>query len=271
MTPAARGNYMKKMITALLMLLCLAALPLNAQAATENDVYAALRDIGVPESYIGQAAGVLAGGRSDGAGVYRGDRYYPYSELVGYIYANSEMILEFCGIFADDSDAAMRAAEKIAEQKGITGSASVTGKQSAAEQTSPAAPNAPAENGTGLPALTQTVTTGSTLTATAAATTAETSSATSETTAETAAAETTETGSLTAVTELTEASAVTLAAEISAAEISAAEISDLPAETGMPAAAASAGAPHILMWCLVMLLSVGGIIGIVFMIKHNAE
>ena len=57
------------------MLLCLAALPLNAQAATENDVYAALRDIGVPESYIGQAAGVLAGGRSDGAGVYRGDRY----------------------------------------------------------------------------------------------------------------------------------------------------------------------------------------------------
>ena len=75
MTPAARDNRMKRFFTALLMLLCLAALPLNAQAATENDVYAALRDIGVPESYIGQAAGVLAGGRSDGAGVYRGDRY----------------------------------------------------------------------------------------------------------------------------------------------------------------------------------------------------
>ncbi len=262
---------MKRFFTALLMLLCLAALPMNAAAETENDVYAALREIGVPEDYISQAAGLLASGNSDGAGVYRNDRYYPYSELVGYIYANSEMILEFCGIFADDSDAAMRAAEKIAEQKGITGSASVTGKQSAAEQTSPAAPNAPAENGTGLPALTQTVTTGSTLTATAAATTAETSSATSETsgettTAATTAAETTLSGSLTAAADLTEASAVTLAAEISAAEIA-----DLPAETGVPAAAASSGLPHILFWSIIMLLSVGGIIGIVFMIKHNAE
>ena len=176
------------------------------------------------------------------------------------------MILEFCGIFADDSDAAMRAAERIAEQKGITVPASGTGQQSAAAQTSPAAPNAPAENGTTLPLLTTAATTTVTSTATETATTAETSSATSETTAETTAAEATASGSLTAAAELTEASAVTLAAEISAAEIS-----DLPAETDVPAAAASAGAPHILMWCLVMLLSVGGIIGIVFMIKHNAE
>lgn len=266
MTPAARDNRMKRFFTALLMLLCLAALPMNAAAETENDVYAALRGIGVPETYISQAAGLLTSGNSDGAGVYRNGKYYPYSELVGYIHDNSEMILEFCGIFADDSDAAMRAAERIAEQKGITIPASGTGKQSAAAQTSPAAPNAPAENGTTLPLLTAAATTTVTSTATETATSAETSSATSETSAETTAAETTVSGSLSAVTELTEASAVTLAAEISAAEISA-----LPAETGMPAAAASAGAPHILMWCLVMLLSVGGIIGIVFMIKHNAE
>ena len=116
------------------MLLCLAALPMNAAAETENDVYAALRGIGVPEDYISQAAGLLASGNSDGAGVYRNGKYYPYSELVGYIHDNSEMILEFCGIFADDSDAAMRAAERIAEQKGITVPASGTGQQSAARR-----------------------------------------------------------------------------------------------------------------------------------------
>ncbi len=79
-------------------LLCL-CMPIKAYAASEGDVYAALRSIGVPEEYVSQAAGMLARGRSDGAGVYRSDgSYYSYAAMVNYIYANSETILLYCGI-----------------------------------------------------------------------------------------------------------------------------------------------------------------------------
>ena len=74
-------------------------LPVHTAAATEADVYAALRSIGVPEEYIGQAAGVLARGTSDGAGVYRSNgTYYSYAEIVSMIYANREDILIYCGV-----------------------------------------------------------------------------------------------------------------------------------------------------------------------------
>lgn len=86
-------------------LLCL-CLPMRVSAATEGDVYAALRSIGVPESYISQAAGMLARGTSDGAGVYRSDgTYYSYSSMVSYIYANRETILLYCGIDPDTGGA----------------------------------------------------------------------------------------------------------------------------------------------------------------------
>lgn len=90
---------MKRIITPMVCLLCLLCFPLHISAASEGDVYAALRSIGVPEAYIGQAAGMLARGTSDGAGVYRGDgTYYSYADMVGYIYANQAMILEYCGV-----------------------------------------------------------------------------------------------------------------------------------------------------------------------------
>ena len=87
---------MKRFLIPVLSVLLL-LMPLPVSAATEGDVYAALRDIGVPEAYVGQAAGMLAKGTSDGAGVYRSDgTYYPYSAMVAYIYANPDAILAYC-------------------------------------------------------------------------------------------------------------------------------------------------------------------------------
>ena len=89
---------MKKQIIILCAVLFLMLLlPLRITAAGVGDVYAALRDIGVPEEYIAQGAGLLARGTSDGAGVYRSDgTYYSYSDMVSYIYANRELILAYC-------------------------------------------------------------------------------------------------------------------------------------------------------------------------------
>lgn len=79
--------------------ICILLMPLRVSAAGVGDVYAALRDIGVPEEYVGQAAGLLARGTSDGAGVYRSDgTYYSYSDMVAYIYANQSLILAYCGL-----------------------------------------------------------------------------------------------------------------------------------------------------------------------------
>lgn len=91
-----------------LQLLCTAyvllLLSVPVSAAGVGDVYAALRDIGVPEEYVSQAAGVLARGTSDGAGVYRSDgSYYSYSDMVGYIYANKDTILAYCGVLSGET------------------------------------------------------------------------------------------------------------------------------------------------------------------------
>ncbi len=94
-----RSDDLKKHLTLPFAMLLIFLLPLRASAAGVGDVYAALRDIGVPEEYVSQAAGVLARGTSDGAGVYRSDgTYYAYSDMVGYIYANRELILAYCGL-----------------------------------------------------------------------------------------------------------------------------------------------------------------------------
>lgn len=87
-------------------LMLLMMMPVTVSAAGVDAVYAALRDIGVPEEYVMQAAGVLASGTSDGSGVRRADgTYYSYSDMVGYIYANREMILSFCGVSASTETA----------------------------------------------------------------------------------------------------------------------------------------------------------------------
>ncbi|MBQ5339368.1 MAG: hypothetical protein J6Z40_09415 [Oscillospiraceae bacterium] len=105
---------MKKLIWILCGMLVL-LMPVCAEAASVGDVYAALRDIGVPEEYVSQAAGVLARGTSDGAGVYRSDgSYYAYSDMVGYIYANRETILAFCGVGAETAQTAITAGESAA-------------------------------------------------------------------------------------------------------------------------------------------------------------
>ena len=89
---------MKKLVF-ILCCICILLLPVKVSAAGVGDVYAALRDIGVPEEYVSQAAGMLARGTSDGVGVYRSDgSYYSYSDMVGYIYANQAVILAYCGI-----------------------------------------------------------------------------------------------------------------------------------------------------------------------------
>ncbi len=248
MTPAARGKQMKLFFTALMMILCLAAMSLNVQAATESDVYAALRNIGVPESYIGQAAGVLAGGRSDGAGVYRGDRYYSYSELVGYIYANSETILEYCGIFADDSTVSQISPATTAAAASTAAAATVTASTYAHTKT-----------GTTVSALSTALTSAAASTSTEALTVSDTASATS---AEPVKA--TDSGSQTTVTTLSEGSATTVSSEISAAELSVP-----PAEAMATAAAASSEIPVVLIGSIMMIAAIGGICGIVFLIKSQ--
>lgn len=108
-----RSDDLKKHLTVLCGLLML-LMPLHVSAASVGDVYAALRDIGVPEEYVSQAAGVLARGTSDGAGVYRSDgSYYSYSDMVGYIYANRELILSYCGL--DGEQEAAATSETMAE------------------------------------------------------------------------------------------------------------------------------------------------------------
>ena len=102
---------MKKILMILSAVLLFLCLPMRVHAATEGDVYAALRSIGVPESYVSQAAGILARGTSDGAGVYRGNgTYYSYSAMVSYIYANRETILLYCGIDPETGEAVTTAA-----------------------------------------------------------------------------------------------------------------------------------------------------------------
>jgi len=155
-----RSDILRKLIWILCGILVL-LMPVRAEAAGVGDVYAALRDIGVPEEYVSQAAGVLARGTSDGAGVYRSDgSYYAYSDMVGYIYANRETILAFCGVGAETASA----------ETAVSGSGAVTGTSDSFLTSDTSA----------VTTVTTTLTTAS-VTTTVAATTANTTESTEDT------------------------------------------------------------------------------------------
>ncbi len=116
---SVRSDVVKKRLQLLCTAYVLLLISVPVSAAGVGDVYAALRDIGVPEEYVSQAAGVLARGTSDGAGVYRSDgSYYAYSDMVGYIYANKDTILAYCGVLSGETAPAETTAVTVDSAQG---------------------------------------------------------------------------------------------------------------------------------------------------------